>query len=225
MKKPTVHIIGGDGKMGQWLKHFLESRKISVTVSDKNYRSKISVITAADIVVVSVPISAVEHVIRDIAPHLRREQLLTDLTSVKVMPMRAMRHAKCATLGMHPMFGPGAPSLRGQKLVFCRQKNNQNVEFLKRLFRQAGIRVIEMSPQEHDQEAAYVQGLTHAFYQSFAKILADRKGKPLKLTTPIFVAHMATLKRVMSQDPKLVKDIQQYNPYFKKLCQKIYKEI
>jgi prephenate dehydrogenase len=68
MKNPKIHIIGGTGKMGQWLKKFFESNKLTVTVSGKDYLSKKNFISNADIIIISSPISKTAKVIENVAP-------------------------------------------------------------------------------------------------------------------------------------------------------------
>ncbi len=215
MRDKTVHIIGGTGKMGQWLKLFLESQNVSVTIAGKDYAKNPEQIQQADIVVVSVPISETEKVIQTVSPLMSKDALLTDITSVKTMPLAAMEKAKSGTLGMHPLFGPTIGSVINQKIVFCRLNDNNHVEFLKNLFEKSGMEVIEMSAEEHDYQIAYIQALTHATHLLFAKtILGQEKTILTKLQTPTFAIHALAMGRVLNQDIELMSGIELYNPYF-----------
>ena len=67
--------------------------------------------------VVSVPIGSTVPVIREIAPLLTCDQLLCDLTSLKVAPVKAMLRSSAQVVGLHPMFGPNTGSLAGQTII------------------------------------------------------------------------------------------------------------
>lgn len=215
MKTLTVHIIGGTGKMGQWLKSFLENDGIHVTVVGRDYEKKNDLVRKADITVVSVPISETEKVLRYVMPRMPKGALLTDMTSVKAMPVNIMREATSGALGMHPLFGPTVGSMTGQKIVFCKITDTTHVKTLQKLFEKSGIEIIEMSEEEHDYQVAYIQALTHATHLLYAKtILGQEKTIMTKLQTPTFAIHALAMGRILSQDIEMMADIQLYNPYF-----------
>lgn len=216
MKKPSIGIIGGNGRMGQWFTKFFESKGINVLTSGtKTKLSNQSLVKKSDIVIVSVPIAKTQEVIKSIIPLLSKNQLLADLTSFKVMPTETMKESKSATLGMHPLFGPSASINQGLKIVFCRQKNNELVEFLYDLFTKSGIEIINSTAEEHDYQMAYIQAFTHAINLLYSKIIFEQKNVlKNKLHTPIFTLQSLIMGRTLHQDIELLSDIQFYNPYF-----------
>lgn len=216
MTKPVIGIIGGTGKMGQWMQHFLASRGLPVIISGRNTPlSTNDLIKKADIIIVSVPISEVAIVLKDLSRKVRKDQLLTDITSLKVIPLTAMEEAASGALGMHPLFGPGISSPVGQKIVFCKQKDNEYVTFLRNLFTKAGMQVINMTADEHDYQMAYIQALTHAVNLMLVKtFLEEERELSAKLVTPLFTLQSLVMGRVLDQDLDLMADIQIYNPYF-----------
>lgn len=214
---PTILIIGGNGRMGQWFQNIFINHSLSVTsLGRKDSKQLKSSVSNADIVIISVPISQTLSVIEQIIPFLKENSLLTDLTSLKELPMQAMRKAPCGTLGMHPLFGPSIVSGRGQKIVFCEQKNNAHVTFLKNIFIKEGMEVITMTPQEHDRQMATLQALTHMVNILVAQTM-EKSNVAIdpRLTTPLFTLQNLTLTRVLAQDPELIADIQLLNPHFK----------
>ncbi len=215
---PTIGIIGGTGKMGQWFTQFFQDRGLTVLIAGRKTAISIEAVAKkADIIIVSVPISETQNVIRKIAPLIPKVSLLTDLTSFKIMPLETMKESThtCATLGMHPLFGPSATLDQGLKIVFCKQKNNQYVEYLRNLFTKADIETIDISPEEHDYQMAYIQAFTNAVNLLYAKIIFEHKNVlDNKLHTPIFTLQSLIMGRVLDQDIKLTSDIQLYNPYF-----------
>lgn len=211
----NIHIIGGTGKMGQWLKYFLQQHSIKAQVYGRDYIKHLDALKKADIVVVAVPIDATEKVLTTIMPYLSKTALLADMTSVKIMPLSVMEKSPSATLGMHPLFGPSVGPLPGKKIVFCRQKDNKYVSFLQDIFEKSGLEVIEMSAEEHDYQLAYIQALTHATHLLYAKTLLEQeKTEFSKLQTPTFALHALAMGRILNQDIDMMAGIQCYNPYF-----------
>lgn len=213
---PTIGIIGGSGKMGQWFTHFFQSNGLKVLNASRNSKLTVLELTKqSDIVIVSVPISKTQDVLKEIIPHLGKNKLLTDITSFKAMPMEIMKTASCSTLGMHPLFGPTASLIQGLKIVFCKQRDNAHVSLLENLFIKNGIEIIELSAEEHDYQMAYIQAFTHAVNLLFAKIIFEQKNMlKNKLLTPVFALQALVMGRVLHQDLELISDIQFYNPYF-----------
>lgn len=214
---PVICIIGGKGRMGQWFSHFFSSLNLSVHIvgrSDDQNKTK-KLISSADIVIASVPIANTEEILTMASKYIRKDALLADVTSLKVLSMRAMENAPSGTLGMHPLFGPSITVFKGQKIIFCRQKDNTYVLFLKEVFEKAGMQVIEMSADEHDYHMAYIQALTHALNLLYAKIIFEQHDAlSKKLDTPLFMLQSLVMGRVLHQDLELSADIQMYNPYF-----------
>lgn len=202
--------------MGQWFVHFFQEQDLPVLIAGrKTPLTPLQLTKKADIVIVSVPISETQKVIKSVVSQMPKDSLLTDVTSFKVMPLEAMKNASCATLGMHPLFGPSANRTMELKIVFCHQRNNDYVAFLKNLFTKKGIEVITMLPEEHDYQMAYIQAFTHTVNLLYAKIIFENKNMlENKLVTPIFNLQTLVMGRVLYQDLKLISDIQFYNPYF-----------
>lgn len=201
--------------MGQWLANFFKSQGVTVLIAGRKTRLSIeNCAKRADIVIICVPIAVASQVISQIAPLVKRDSLLTDITSLKVEPLRAMEKAKSGTLGMHPLFGPTPGELAGQTIVFCRQKDNRYVDFLKKLFQKSGIEVIETDPKTHDKTVAYIQALTHAINLLLSKSLTVNRKLSTKIRTPIFSLQSLVMGRVLEQDLSLLADIQLYNSFY-----------
>lgn len=209
--------------MGQWLRFFFERQGLKVLVAGRKTPLTLEECAKrAAIIIVCVPIDVVEDVIKNIAPFIRKNALLTDITSVKVRPLRAMKKAKSATLGMHPLFGPTPGELSGQTIVFCRQKDNKYVSLLKDLFQKSGIEVVEIDAQTHDKTTALIQALTHTINLLLAKSLITNYKLPAKVHTPIFSLQSLVIGRVLEQDLSLLADIQIYNPHYLPILKKFF---
>ena len=130
-----IAVIGGTRGLGKWIAKFLRNRNFDVIITgrDEITGEKVSkklgvkytssnrdAVSSADIVILSVPISALFKVIPEISPFLKKGTLLMDVTSVKEKPSQIMQ--KYAPEGVevipaHPLFGPRIRSLDGQVVV------------------------------------------------------------------------------------------------------------
>jgi chorismate mutase/prephenate dehydrogenase len=188
-----------------------------VELADLNTpRSSEEVAADADVVVISVPISVTEDVIRRVGPKLRPEALLMDVTSIKSGPLSTMLAAtRASVVGTHPMFGPGAQSLAGQRVVVCQGRGAAWHAWLVESFRARGLVVTEAGPDEHDRAMALVQVLTHFQTQVFGLALA-RSGVPLaesrRFTSPAYLLELYIAARHFAQAADLYGPIEMRNP-------------
>jgi prephenate dehydrogenase len=167
-------------------------------------------------VMVSVPIRGTVGVIRDIAPHLREDQVICDLTSLKVAPVQAMLASRAEVIGFHPMFGPGVAGLHNQTIIAtparCRE---ETAERLYRTFRAEGARVTVTTPEAHDRLMAVIQGITHFSTLCMAgamRTLGTDISEALAATSPVYRIQLDLVGRLLAQDPSLYADILQLNP-------------
>ncbi len=215
--KPVIAIIGGLGEMGRWFSRFFRDQGFAVLIGEPGLTPTAAEVAAqADVVVISVPLHLTEEVIAQLAPVIRAEALLTDLTSLKQGPMEAMlRHFPGAVVGTHPLFGPGEPSLAGQNVVLCRGRGEEWFTWLHDLFTGAGAHVEITTPEEHDRLMSLVQGLTHftliALGTTFRRLQADIPTLET-LATPTFRAVYDQVRHLVNQNFPLYAHIQLLNP-------------
>ena len=93
---------------------------------------------------------------------MKKDSLLMDLTSLKAGPVRAMLEASASeVIGLHPLFGPGVPSLEGQNIVLCRARGTRWLPWVRDIFGRKNANLIEATPERHDEVMAVVQALNH----------------------------------------------------------------
>lgn len=218
-KTKIISIIGGTGAMGQMFARVFMLKGYEVLIAGR--KTKLRPKEAAkrgDLVIICVPISMTEKVIKEIAPFVRREAILSDFTSVKTMPNEIMRaSSKGQIVGAHPIFGPIA-DLTGQPLVVCPERiSKAALTWYKNLFKSLGLKVIEMSAQDHDKQMAVVQCLNHLSNLVFANTIKDLKFDLInrELFSPAFILKLNLIKRMLSQSSALYAEIETYNPYAK----------
>ncbi len=210
-------IIGGTGKMGRFFASVFAAAGWDVIVSGRDTPlSNREVAERADVVMVAVPIGRTIAVIDEIAPVLTEEQLLCDITSLKVEPVRAMLASKAGVVGLHPMFGPGAESLRNQTIIVTPARcDGAALDRLLGVFREQGAVLTFATPEEHDRMMAVIQGLTH-FATLCAADTIRRAGvdveESLAFTSPIYRIQMGLIGRLLAQDADLYGDMLRLNP-------------
>jgi prephenate dehydrogenase len=211
-------IIGGTGKMGRLFSGLLSQAGYDVIVSGRTTPVTAEAIASdCDLVMVSVPIRETEAVIGRIAPLLSGDQLLCDLTSLKVFPVAAMLRSRAQVIGLHPMFGPTVGSINGQTIIVCPARADPEIAgALLGIFTAESAHCTISTPEEHDRMMAVVQGLTHyvtlCMADSIRRLGADIT-RTKEFTSPVYQLELSLAGRLLSQDPALYADILQMNPY------------
>jgi len=179
-------------------------------------------VCALNHVILSVPISAMQGVLKQITPLLNKEATVIDVCSVKEYPvqwMTAILPGSVSILATHPMFGPdsAADSLAGRKIVLCNERIEINrYENIKAYLSSKGLIVIETTPAEHDQQIAISLALTHFVGRSFSEFGAAQ----LDIDTEGYKRLLHILAVVEHDTWQLFLDMHQYNPYAKSIRSK-----
>lgn len=197
--------------MGRMLRGMFESSGYRVLISDVDTECTTEqLVDQAEVVIFAVPVRQTAPLIRSLAPRFRREQLVSDLTSIKAEPVRAMLESQASVIGCHPVFGP-LPTPEGQNLVMCPARPGPYLSWYREFFQSHGIHVLELTPEEHDDSMAFIQGLTHFINIIFAETLRSRGAdleRLLQLCSPIYRVFFAMLSRILSGEPELYGQIQ-----------------
>jgi len=224
--------IVGVGAMGRWFANFAKDQGWKVIVTDINFakaervagefkieavKSQADAVKDADIVVVAVPIAKTPRAVTDIAPSVKKGALLADVASVKGEVVDAMKALKVELelVSVHPLFGPGATSVKGKDFVMVPIKPGRVYADLKTLLTKLGANVVEMGVEEHDRLMSIAQTLTHFVLISYLSALKSMKGtkNAEKLRLPMFSTLLNLGKAFLSGNPELYGEIQVLNKY------------
>lgn len=213
-----IGVIGGLGEMGRLFSRFFLERGYRVEIADLDTpRTSREVVEASDIVLFAVPLHLTLDIIRDLLPYTRCDQLLMDLTSLKVAPIKEMLHSPASVLGLHPMFGGRVSSLIGQTLVACTARIDlPDWTCLRNLFAEAGIQVKETTPEEHDRMMSIIQVLFHMTTMLTGRVLRDLGvdiAETMEYTSPSYRLEINILGRMFAQNGALYSAITEMNPY------------
>jgi prephenate dehydrogenase len=173
-------------------------------------------IDANDLLVLAMPVPALEGALRDLRPHLRPDHLVFDVGSVKVGPcglLDAHLGAAIPHVGTHPLFGPVslARAERPLRVVLCPSAHHPAAATtVEGLFQGLGCEVLRQSAEDHDR----VMATTHALTFFIAKgLLAVGAGAELPFTPPSFHAIARTLESVREDAGHLFAALQNENPF------------
>jgi prephenate dehydrogenase len=159
-----------------------------------------------DAILLAVPIERMEQVARQIVAFARPGCLVLDVASLKVEPLAHLLEAApsgVSVLGTHPVFGPRVPQLSGETVVLCETETThpRHLQAVEALIRRHEGNTERLTPAEHDELMAVIQGLAHfvhlALGETFRTADLDVKGT-LRVQTPPYHSIASVLGRLMN---------------------------
>lgn len=208
MKKVTIGIIGGTGGMGKLFeKVFLDAGHNVLIAGRSTELTYIELSRQSDVIILSVPVSSVDDICKEIGPHISDDKALMDFCSLKEDVVKSMvKHTNAEVVGTHPMFGPFTHSLEGQNIILCPGRGDKWLKWIENEFKNEKAVVSTMDPVDHDRTMAVAQGLTHLLTISMGRTLQKLDMSPSKAgpySTPIFKLKNDLIGRLFAQDPHL----------------------
>jgi prephenate dehydrogenase len=235
MKKITV--IGAGGQMGQWFAKYFASEGFEVTgydsenkVSGKDIKiaeSLVGGILKADYVVLCTPTRRTPEIIRLIAKEMKRDTYLIEISSEKskVVSSLSKMPAKINPICIHPMFGPGTKTIKGQNIISVPIKDaKKELTVTKALF--DGANFVTIDAAEHDKKIAVILGLTHLMNLVFANIISKDEKMNLteKMSGTTFRVQKTLAESIMTESPELIETIIA-NPEIRRVAEELWKDI
>ncbi len=169
----------------------------------------------ADIVFIATPFEAMPELCKRLAAHVCKDTIVADLCSVKVKPAELLQRnflGKANFVSTHPLFGPNSAPNRdaaqGKELVWSELEGGGDTEPLRALFNDLGLRVIEMNPEEHDKEMAWIHALTFFIGRALVEIDIPE----LQLSTGYFEKLLALRDLEKTQSYDLFTTVERHNP-------------
>ena len=178
-------------------------------------------VLAQPIIIPSIPSQFIDQFFADNRELVNPQALVVDVASVKVRPIKALKKQlpdSCQIVGTHPMFGPASIAKNGGKLTglkcavcFVRADGAVEGAITQFLGQVLGLKLIYKTPEEHDREMAYVQGLSHFI----GHVLDEMKIPDSELSTLAY-DDLVDMKNIQGQDSwGLFCSIVDENPYAK----------
>ncbi len=173
--------------------------------------------TQAGVIFLCVPINQLAVAVANLLPHIRPGTTIIDTCSVKVYPADVLHTAfagreDVAVLCAHPMFGPDSAgeSVAGHALVLWPLlRAGEAFRHWQDYFGRKKVRVVQMSPEEHDLTAAFSQGVTHYL----GRVLGAMDLQPTPIGTTGYNRLLSIIQQTVNDSWELFCDLQHYNPY------------
>jgi len=181
----------------------------------------------SDIILLAVPISAIESICEKMVKQGIQNKLIIDTCTVKDYPIKQMQKIlpkDCEILGSHPMFGPDSAkdTLYGAKIVLTKVRIEEDrYKNIKAYLEQHGLRVIESTAAEHDKQIAETLILTHFIGRGLIEFGADHKSIDSKGHRRL----MKILLTVQNDAWQLFEDMNKFNPYAKETLDQFLKSL
>ena len=235
--KKTITVIGAGGQMGQWFTKYFNGMGFEVTGHDSENKvtgkdiivseSLVGSILKADYVVLCTPTRRTPEIIRLIAKEMKRGTYLIEISSEKskVVSSLSKMPTKINPICIHPMFGPGIKTLKGQNIISVPIKDaKKELTMAKTLFE--GANFVTIDAVEHDKKIAVILGLTHLMNLVFANIISKDEKTMLteKMSGTTFRVQKTLAEGIMTESPELIETIIA-NPEIRRVAEELWKDI
>ena len=175
-------------------------------------------VLSRQIIIPSIPAQFFKDFFMEHAKLVNPNALIVDVASVKVAPIQVLNEllpSTCRIIGTHPMFGPASIAknggISGLKCAVCpvRVDDEAYERFVAFLSDVLGLRIFNKTPEEHDREMAYVQGLSH-----YIGRVMDEMNIPVSELSTLAYDDLIDMKRIQGSDSwDLFRSIMHENPY------------
>jgi prephenate dehydrogenase len=235
--KKKITIIGAGGQMGQWFSKYFSGKDFEVTGHDSENKvigkdvivseSLVGGILQADYVILCTPTRRTPEIIRLIAKEMKRGTYLIEISSEKskVVSSLSKMPAKINPICIHPMFGPGIKTIKGQNIISIPIKDaKKELTVTKSLFE--GANFVTIDAVEHDKKIAVILGLTHLMNLVFANIISKDEKMNLteKMSGTTFRVQKTLAESIMTETPELIETIIA-NPEIRRVAEDLWKDV
>lgn len=194
-------------------------KALQLGVIDRSEVNPASAVDWADLVVLATPVGTFEALVREIAPHLKKGAIVTDVGSVKgslVKAIEALLPAGVSFVPGHPIAGRERHGVteatevlfQGARCILTPTKRTDRraMDVVQSLWIAAGATVVEMDPDMHDHVFAAVSHLPHvAAYAMMCSVAELGAGSEQYLN--FSGAGFRDFTRIAASSPEMWRDI------------------
>lgn len=176
---------------------------------------------------ICVAISSLPEVFQRMRHGIKPGTLVIDTCSVKVYPVRLMEKylpSSTELMATHPIFGPDSAKngVEGLPLIYWPVRVKEEiVGYWREFFVSLGLRVIKMSPDDHDREAAYTQGIAHYI----GRVISDLGLEDSRIGTVGYNKLLEITEQTCNDPWQLFLDLQRFNPYTQEMRKKLHESL
>lgn len=183
---------------------------------------------ACDYVLLGYPAGSIRGLLEQISQYISQGTVVLDICSVKTPAVEAMLDLlpeDCHIIATHPIFGPqsGKNGIEWLKCTLSKIRiSDEKYDYLKDIFwNKMKLKIFEMTPEEHDKEMAYIQGVTHFV----GRALKNMNIPDAQLATCSYKDLRSSSETVGYDSDELFLSIQQDNPYVWEVRKKLLEEL
>jgi prephenate dehydrogenase len=212
--KKLAGEIHGAGRSRETLE-----QAIRLGVIDRMGQNSVHAVENADLVVLATPVGTFEPIVSEIAPHIKKGAVLTDVGSVKGELVKALEKLLPPAVHFvpgHPIagrekHGVGAASetlFQGARCILTPTASTDAgaLEAVRSLWIEAGMNVIIMDPDKHDHIFAAVSHLPHVAAFAMMSSVAELNEGPDQYIS-FSGAGFRDFTRIAASSPEMWKDI------------------
>ena len=217
-RKPVkTVIVGSTGRMGVMLLGRARAAGLTVEGVDVPLTPEIlgPACAGADVAIICVPAAVFKEVIAAVCPHLPSTAVLTDITSVKEIPLQQMEAAWAGpVVGTHPLFGPQPDPEADQPVAIVPGANagQEHVELASGFFTALGCRVFCSTAEKHDKAMARIQNMNFITSLAYFALLAGQDDL-LPFLTPSFRRRLHAARKMLTEDARLFSGLFEANAH------------
>ncbi|NMC06841.1 MAG: prephenate dehydrogenase/arogenate dehydrogenase family protein [Candidatus Lokiarchaeota archaeon] len=240
----VMTIVGATGAMGKWFIQYFATRGWYVHAFSRSREKlemlkreidnspwKVNVTCTTELqqcvpgsawIMLSVPITAHEEVIKQVALLARKDAVIFDIASVKgqipALLARARQDHGIHVMSTHPMYGPGAESMKNKNFILIDlEGDKQVIDRFRAIIEPDKPTILVTTAEDHDRMIAFTLGIPHMLNILFGKLLKDQGADISKLVafegTTFHLQHLIS-QEVVTQEPFIYATIELENQAF-----------
>jgi prephenate dehydrogenase len=220
----SLALVGAAGRMGRLLSRAAREAGVAVrgVERDMDEAGVARALRGADLVLLAVPIEGLDKVLSGVAPHLSEDQILADVCSVKVVPVRHMKKVHSGpVVGAHPLFGPDPSDTDPLKVAVTEAGDSQAAGAVAAFFQRLGMRPFATSAEDHDQAMALIQGLNFVTTVAYLSCTAKTPGIE-EFLTPSFQRRLDAARKMLTTDAEMFEAMFETNPSSQEVVRKFH---
>ncbi len=173
----------------------------------------------------AVPISKLEDAAIEISPYVNINSLVADLCSIQEFPLSVLKKyfPNNEVVSLHPLFGPESVTDRlkeHQLIMTYTQKRSERCHELENIFIKEGLKIIEMSAEEHDRQMAWTLCLTQFIGRGLGKLDLPKN----QIGTKGYFDLYSIVTRANADTMELFLDMNKFNRFSDEMRKKVIEE-
>jgi len=219
-----IGIIGGAGKMGSWLaKHLKEKHEIEIYDINTNSMHKTAeqlninytttmneLVLKNDVIIVAVNLNNVPKVLHELLLLPIHNKIIFDIASFKkdIIPIYLKYPKTASVCTIHPLFGPGARTIKNAPIVIIPIPSRENEIFaVEQLFKEFNSKIIIIDWETHDKIMGLTLGVPYITGLAIATLVKDNEDLIKTLSGTSFKIFYTYMNSILNEDSSLISEI------------------